>query len=80
LRNALTDTDKRDDSWQKYDITDCKCCINVAGWGLASRLHGCLFLVKQEEILPVLNNLCSDFEHDSFSVFPHICHHYKELQ
>jgi hypothetical protein len=30
LQNALTDADKNDDSWQKYDVAGWYCCIDVA--------------------------------------------------
>jgi hypothetical protein len=54
LRNALTDADKRDDSWWKYDITKCYCCIDMAGWGPPSHPHDHRFSGKQEEVHPVV--------------------------
>jgi hypothetical protein len=37
IRNALTEADKHDGSWQKYVITDCYSRGYAAGQGLASR-------------------------------------------
>jgi hypothetical protein len=54
LKNALADTDKRDDSWQKYNITDCYPCRDAASCSLTGRRSAAALSDKQDVVDPAV--------------------------